>query len=168
MGNPSYLRSPNLSLTGDIAMAVAPPVPVRPAGPGGPAGAPAPPLEGVLRAPLVPVALALTAGIVLDRFAVVPLAASLAAALTGLAAWAASLPGRHQALPLVYLAGAVAASGAAYHHLHCHIFPDDDIARWAGPDPRPAKVRGTIIQEPAVSRRPKNDPLQSFTRPDPT
>src|SRR5712692_10574295 len=48
------------------------------AGAGGPTAR-----ENVLRAPLVPFALAITAGIVLDRYAAIPLPISLLAAVTG-------------------------------------------------------------------------------------
>src|SRR5215469_3849833 len=83
--------------------------------------------DSVWRAPLVPVALALTAGIVLDRYAEIPLAVSLTAAVAFLAAAAAACAGRNLPLPLLYLAGTVAALGAAYHHWHRHSFADDDL-----------------------------------------
>jgi hypothetical protein len=72
--------------------------------------------RSVWRAPLVPAALAVTAGIVLDRYAPLPLLAGLAAAAVFLAAWCCTRAGGGTGLPLVYLALAGAAFGAAYHH----------------------------------------------------
>jgi competence protein ComEC len=116
----------------------------------------------------VPVAIALTAGIVADRYAGIPWPVSLAAALGFLAASAATCMGRQRLLSLLYFAGAVAASGAAYHHCYRNVYPADDIGEFATPEPRPVKLRGTLVEEPTVSLHPKNDPLQSFERPDPT
>src|SRR5207253_3809618 len=77
------------------------------------------------QAPLVPVALALTLGILADRFAVVPLGWSLLLAAGCIAAWAASLAGRKLDLALVYLWVGVAALGAGYHHIYLRVYADD-------------------------------------------
>src|SRR5437879_11005191 len=76
----------------------------------------APLLDSVWRAPLVRVALAFSAGILLDRLCSLPLVGSLFAAVIMLAAWMATFPGRSPGLPLIYLALAIAAIGCAYHH----------------------------------------------------
>jgi competence protein ComEC len=84
----------------------------------------APPLDGlyprraniVWRAPLVPVALAATLGILCDRFAEVPLAFSLVVAAASLAAWQIYCRGPSQRLAAFYLCCACAGCGAAYHH----------------------------------------------------
>ena len=57
--------------------------------------------ESVWRSPLVGVALALTAGIVLDRYLGIPLPFSLLAALAGLVAWWITRSAA-SGLPLVY------------------------------------------------------------------
>jgi competence protein ComEC len=116
----------------------------------------------------VPVALALTAGIVLDRYVAIPLAASLATALACLGAAAAACTGRQKLLPLVYLAATIAALGAAYHHGYIHSFAADDIGAFATAQPRPVKLRGVLVEEPTISLHPKGDPLQSFEKPDPS
>jgi hypothetical protein len=122
-------------------MATAPPPPApRPAGRHG---------ETVWRAPLVPAALAFTAGVVLDRYARVPLAASLLAAAAGLAAWACTRGGARPALPLLYLALAGAAFAAAYHHYRRDVYPADDIGHVAPADPAPAQLRGFLEEEPS-------------------
>ncbi len=149
-------------------MAIAPPIPMVPI-PAPPAKAPAAPAGDALwRAPLVPVALALTAGIVLDRYASVPLPISLLAAVAGIIAWLAASMNRQGGLSLVYLFGTVAALGTAYHHWFREVYAADDIGEYATADPRPVKLRGVIAEEPAVIRHPKDNPLKSYARPDPT
>src|SRR5205823_8529721 len=71
--------------------------------------------EAVWQAPLVPAALAITAGIVLDRYAEVPLGFSLAGVFASLIAWAATRTRQAAGLSLGYLLTALVALGAAYH-----------------------------------------------------
>src|SRR5262249_10977517 len=93
-------------------------------------GAGSPFRGNIWRAPLVPVALAATAGIVIDHYAPVPLLISLVAVVACVAAWAFHNGGRHKGLPLVYLFGAIAGLAAAYHHWHRNIYPADDIGKF--------------------------------------
>src|SRR5262245_38119835 len=88
----------------------------------------------VWRAPLVPVALGATAGIICDRYFSVPLVASLVAVIACLVAWAVTRGGRHPGLPIVYLIGATAAVGAGYHHAYRNVYAADDIGQFALPD----------------------------------
>jgi competence protein ComEC len=146
-------------------MATAPPTPVpSPAAPSLVAPDPAWP-DSVWRAPLVPAALAVTAGVVLDRYAAVPLPVSLVAAAATVLAWLLSRGARQQGLPLVYLALAGAAFGSAYHHYRRDIYRADDIGEYAPAEPRPALLRGVVDKEPPWRRAPAPDPLRSFDRP---
>jgi competence protein ComEC len=124
--------------------------------------------EDVWRAPLLPAALAVTGGIVLDRIASVPAAYSLVGVVVCLVAWAAARGERRTGLSLVYLWLALAALGAADHHQHVSVFDADDIGDVATPEPRPAHLYGIIVEEPTVARRPRDDALQTFRRPDST
>jgi hypothetical protein len=72
--------------------------------------------QSIWQAPLVPAALALTTGILTDRYASVPLLFSISVILAGLIAWAVTRLGPPTNLGLMYLALASAAFGAAYHH----------------------------------------------------
>jgi competence protein ComEC len=83
--------------------------------------------DGIRRAPLIPVALAFTIGVVLDRTVSVPLAGSLFAAVVLLAAWTAAGFDRSRGLPLLYLLLAVAAVGAACHHYSVWQAADDPL-----------------------------------------
>ena len=106
-----------------------------------------------LRVPLPPAALAVTAGIVLDRFACVPLLVSLAAALAAGVAWGVALSSRKRGLPLVYLALVGVAAGAAWHHYRRDVFRPDDIGNDAPAEARPAALRGVLDEEPVHARR---------------
>lgn len=121
----------------------------------------------VWQAPLVPAALALTAGIVLDRHYAVPAAVSLVAAATALAAWLIARSGRRAGLPLVYLALAVAALGACYHRARQEVFAPDDIGREVAEDPQPVRLQGVLDEEPQWIA-PVDDPLLSIPRKEAT
>lgn len=123
--------------------------------------------DTIWQAPLVPAAVALTAGIVLDRHFQVSLALSLLVATGCLITWMLTRTGRSPALPLVCLAGCVAAIGAAYHHAHCHLYPASDIGNFATPEPRPARLLGILAEEPVIIQH-RPDPLQSYARPNAT
>jgi competence protein ComEC len=125
-------------------------------------------LESIWQAPLVPVALAATAGVVLDRVVSVPLLVSFVAVLAGLAGWGLSRSGLGRpGLPLAYLFGATVGLGAAYHHWYREIYPADDIGAFATAEPRPVRVRGVLLAEPARRYAPTADePLRSYARPE--
>ncbi|MBL8798959.1 MAG: ComEC/Rec2 family competence protein [Planctomycetia bacterium] len=126
---------------------------------------PAPFVGGIGRAPLVPIAVAFTAGVVLDRLGDVPFVLSLVAVVAFLAAWAISRQGRPAGLPVAYLLGAVLALGAAYHHGHRDLFRADDIGNLAHAEARPARLRGVLVAEPVFHRQPSADPLRAMPRP---
>ncbi|HZY90208.1 MAG TPA: hypothetical protein VFE78_35630, partial [Gemmataceae bacterium] len=133
-------------------MATAPANPVNLTAPG-----------SVWRAPLVPVALVFTAGVVLDRYASPPLAASLSVAALALLAALCALSSPRPGLPLVYLALSGAAFGAAYHHYRHDFYPADDIGHVAPAEPHPALLRGRLDEEPFHAPPLPSDPLRSFT-----
>jgi competence protein ComEC len=119
--------------------------------------------QSIWRAPLVPAALAITAGIVLDRYAAPPLLISVAAAAGGLAAWLCTAAGSRTGLPLVYLALAGIAFGAGYHHYR-RDFAADDVSHLAAVEPQLVQVRGLLDEEPVYSPAPPPDPLRSLDR----
>ncbi len=120
------------------------------------------------RAPLVGAALALTAGIVLDRYLAIPLLFSLLAVGLGLLAWWITRRAARPGLPLVYLTLSGIALGAAYHHAHEESYPADDIGQFVTAEPRPARLRGVIEEEPIIAYQPPASPLQSMAQTDPT
>ncbi len=118
------------------------------------------------RAPLVPLALAFTAGILADRYLHLWLENSLWMGLAFLSAWAIMRHGRSPGLALVYLWASVACSGAAYHHWYRDGVAEDDIGHFAGAEPRVVRLRGEITSEPVVVRQPPQTPLQGYPRGD--
>jgi hypothetical protein len=120
--------------------------------------------RSIWRAPLVPAALALTAGIVLDRHISLPMPVSLTVAALGLVAWLCTRGSPHAGLPLVYLALAGAAFGAAYHHYRRDVYAADDIFHYAKDEPAPVQFRGFLDEEPLRNRAPVDDPLRSLSR----
>ncbi|MBI2804790.1 MAG: DNA internalization-related competence protein ComEC/Rec2 [Planctomycetes bacterium] len=121
----------------------------------------------VWSAPLAPVGLALTAGIVLDRFWVIALPASLGLAFISILAWLIFANTAQKWLALVYLWSSVAGLGAAYHHWHRHLLDADDISHAAAREPRPARLRGVLHTAP-ISLPAQRDPLRSFPTKDAT
>ncbi len=115
-----------------------------------------PPWREFARAPLVPVALAATLGLVLDRYLEVSPIAALLVGVGGLAAW---LAGRTRKSAPLWLAVAAAGLAAAHHHAHRHAFDPDDIGTFAPDAPTPARVRGSLVDEPDWFHAPKHDPL---------
>lgn len=124
--------------------------------------------QSVWQAPLVPVALAITAGILTDRTGGVPLAFSLICVSVCLVAWMTVQRGRSRGLPLVFLAGALVALGCAYHHAYREVYPPSDIGNFVTPEPHPARLRGQLLEEPTIAWQNHDDPLQSIARLDPT
>ncbi len=120
--------------------------------------------ESIWRAPLVPAALAVTAGVMLDRHVSLPMPVSLLAAAGCLLAWFGTRGSRQPGLPLLYLALAGTAFGAAYHHYRRDVYAADDIALYAKDEPVPVQLRGFIDEEPIHNRAPSIDPLRSFPR----
>ena len=113
------------------------------------------------RAPLVPVAAAASLGLVLDRYLGVPLSAGLFVAAGGLLAFV--LTRRRKTAPL-WLALAGVGLAAVHHHTYRHSFAADDIGFVAPENPTPVRLRGILLDEPAVYR-PTPDPLSSEHRP---
>jgi competence protein ComEC len=124
-----------------------------------------PPFKRIWRAPLIPVALAVTFGIVLDRYISLPLPVSFLAALGALLAWVVTRNGRQPGLPLLYLALAEAALGAAYLHGYLEVYPADDIGWFAPAEPRPVRLRGVLEKEPVLVPQEPPTPLRSFPLP---
>jgi competence protein ComEC len=108
------------------------------------------------RAPLLPVALAATLGVVVDRYFTVQPVTALLVGVGGIAAWLAS---RLRPSAPLWLAVAAAGLAAAHHTHHRTAFEPDDIGHLAPEWPTPARVRGTLVEEPDWHRAPKPNPL---------
>ena len=119
---------------------------------------PEPPWREFARAPLVPVALAISLGLLVDRYGHVPEATGWVLAGLGLVVWGIARA-RAAESAIVWLWIAAAGLGTTYHHLHRHSFPANDIGAFASEALKPARVRGSLIDEPSRFSVPKYDPL---------
>jgi competence protein ComEC len=121
-----------------------------------------PPLPDFWRAPLVPVALAVTTGILLDRW--LDLSSGIILLGLGLSflAWVINLRNRSA---LVYLWLAAGILGAFWQHEWRTHKAADDISHFAALDARLARVRGIVASEPVLVRGPPAGPLRSFSAP---
>jgi len=104
----------------------------------------------------MPVALAASVGLLLDRYGEPRFVGEALVAGFALAAWVLSRGRPFAAMWLWLAAGALAAG---HHHLHRHQFAADDIARFAHEKFAVTRVRGTLDEEPARYPAPKPDPL---------
>lgn len=127
------------------------------------AGLPALPPPSLGRAPLAPVAFAVTAGILLDRSAGLPPALALLAAAGALLAWVAVRAGSAPLLPVLY--GCVFAAGLAafYHHYRRDVYAEDDIGRFAEDEEQAVLLRGDVDEEPHIWTHADHNPLLSIS-----
>jgi competence protein ComEC len=124
------------------------------------------PAPSTAAAPLVPIALGMTAGIVADRLIgiSIPMAAVLLG--TGVLIWLTATRA-HSQLSVIGLSLACTALGASHHRQYCTVFPADDIGGLAKTDPALIHLRGVLADEPERRHIPR-DPLRSIPRPDTT
>lgn len=122
---------------------------------------PPPPWREFAAAPLMPVAIAATVGLVADRYVGVPGVVGLGVTAGGLVGWFVF---RARPLALVWLWVACGGLAAFLHHAHRSEFPPTDIARFARLEPVILKVRGTLADEPTTRRANTTDPLAPVRR----
>jgi competence protein ComEC len=120
--------------------------------------------DSLWRSPLVPVALAVSVGIILDRYFSVSFLTSVLVTVVALLAWTAAHGARSPFLPLLCLLLAVASFGAAYHHWYREMVAEDDVGNFATEDAKPVLFRGVLEEEPTPSLEEDADPLRSIPR----
>src|SRR3972149_1317749 len=117
--------------------------------------------------PLVVVAIALAAGIALDRFGGAAIdgarfAVQWCCAASCLAAWWWAWRGRHPATAAWLLLVAVALRGVAWHDLRWNLLPCDDVGRYAELDAVPACATATVLTAPEILPAPRPTPLRAI------
>jgi competence protein ComEC len=122
----------------------------------------------IWHAPLVPVALAATAGIVLDRCFAVELAKSLATTVALALGWFVLRSHPDRRVPLALLVLAFIPLGASWHHWRCRTVAPDDICFSISPEGTMARLHGRIDAEPIVVHASPDDSLRSFPARDAT
>jgi competence protein ComEC len=126
----------------------------------------APELEPLARAPLVPVALAATGGVLLDRGWTPALAFWLASIVTAVLLATIFTYRNRPFLVVLMLWLAAGALGGAYHHWRREVYPASDISHIATADRVPAILRGEVATEPWTAKRATYEDLRSFPSPD--
>jgi competence protein ComEC len=110
------------------------------------------------RAPLAPVAIAATGGLIADRYGSLPFETGWVIGLAAVAFWTVARY-RRAASASVWLWAAAAGLAMAHHHDRRYSFAADDIATFATDNPTPARLRGSLAEEPVVARAPRPNPL---------
>jgi competence protein ComEC len=118
--------------------------------------------------PLVWAALAVTAGIVIDRYLSPPLFLTLTATAAGLVTGVVLLLRHRERDALCCLLLTSTGVGAAYHHYRHDWYPPDDIGQLADATPHLVELRGVIDEEPLHTAATKHDPLRSLDRAETT
>lgn len=119
-----------------------------------------PPGREFARAPLVPVALAATCGLIADRYADLSFEASVLMAMIGLVVWLIA-QARRAASAIVWLWVAAAGLAAAHHHSHRDPRGLWELNATSVERVNPMTLRGSLAEEPARFPTPKPDPLRT-------
>ncbi len=110
--------------------------------------------------PLLIVLAAVSAGIAIDRWTSVPVAAWLVASGLGWAVWIVCWrAGRYRAASVVLLV-VVAACGGAWHHLSWSVFPRDHIAWHATYHGQPVSIQAIALGSPRRVPAPPWNPMR--------
>jgi competence protein ComEC len=110
------------------------------------------------RAPLVPVAVAVTVGVLTDRFLGLSAGQMAIVFALGLAAWFCF---RERNGPVAKFGLLVCWAGLAgsYHHYSRNFADTDDIGRLVTDPPGLVRFRGVLVEEPVVVRLSREDPF---------
>jgi competence protein ComEC len=121
------------------------------------------PSSGTVREPLVGVAAACAAGIVLDCYGRPTLAMWLVScglsAMIWLAVWGRWGANRWSQLALLIWAGVV---GGWWHHVYWNVYPANDLSSWAAEESRRVCARGWLEEEPLVLAPLQHDPRRGI------
>jgi competence protein ComEC len=124
--------------------------------------------DNLWHAPLAPVALAATLGVILDRMIHLPWQISVGTAAAASVAWLIAHLRSRTLFALLFLWTGIAALGAAYHQIRRDVYWYDDIGNYATPEARPMQVRGVLEDEPVVAHQSPQTELLSIPKADPT
>jgi len=118
--------------------------------------------------PLVVVAVAVCAGIVLDRYLPARLGLWWLLAAGAWCVWVAAWRRRHEAAAGCAMLVCLAATGAAWHHARWSLFLRDDLGAFAAESPQPACVEAVAVRGPRRVPAPPFNPLGPVGTPDRT
>jgi len=110
------------------------------------------------RAPLVPVAIVVTLGLVGERYVQPPGEFWIAVSLGSLLAWMVAFVRRSKAAGL-WLCLAAGGAAGGYLHVHTRVFPPDDIGEIARETFAITRLRGSLTDEPITRQPARSGPL---------
>jgi competence protein ComEC len=113
--------------------------------------------RGLVRSPLLPVAVLFTFGVVLDRVFTIPLLVGLVLLFTSLVVAGMALAGGSSGQALLYLSGFVFALGLVWHHGAVRLLADNDLAHALQDRPVPVQAIGRLEEEPQWLPPESND-----------
>ena len=116
--------------------------------------------------PLVVVALAVCAGIVLERYVTLRAGLWWTAALVAWCLWLAAWRARHHAFAGGALLLCLAATGAAWHEARWSLFASDDLATFAREAAQPVCIEAVARHGPRRLPAAEFDPLRAMSIPD--
>ena len=111
--------------------------------------------------PLVIVLAAAAAGMVVDRYRPLPVAAWWAIAAAGLGGWFVLWRRRRNRAASVVLLLAGLALAASWHHCRWNLFGGDDLGLFARTQQQPVCIEAVALQTPRVIPPPESNPLRS-------
>ena len=111
--------------------------------------------------PLVIVLAAVAAGMVVDRYRPLPLAAWWTIAAAGLGGWFMFWHKRRNMAASVVLLLAALALAASWHHCRWNLFGGDDLGLFARTQQQPVCIEAVALQTPRVIPQPEFNPLRS-------
>jgi competence protein ComEC len=120
--------------------------------------------ESIWSAPLLFPALAVTAGIVLDRYLCLPLFLVVTIGVACLVVFALMYFTARTRLAVVYLHLALVAAGAGYYAYRSDLHDSNEVALRADQVPRPVRLRGVVVEEPRRRPAPPENALRSQQR----
>lgn len=120
----------------------------------------------ILYQPLVTVAAALAAGIVLDRVQPAPANVWWLASLTALTVWRWSIHRINERASALVLLAAVALSGAAWHHVRWNLYSPVDVSRGFAEEAGPVAIELVALEAPRRMAAPPFDPMRAVTPPE--
>lgn len=109
--------------------------------------------------PLVVMAIAFSAGVFVDRYAVLPLTAWLLLSVISLSAWLIAHHYHRTASAALLLILAGVGIGGARHHDYWRLFSDDELGRAARDASQPVCLEAIALTSPARIPAPPEDPM---------
>lgn len=116
--------------------------------------------------PLVVFLLAVCGGIVLDRYATVPLEWWLAGAGVGWVAWLVAWIPRRTGTAAWLLLGSAACTAGTWHHVYWRMFAPDDLGVYAAEEPGPVCVEVEVLSGPRWAPAPAPSAMRTIPKGD--